>query len=267
MFYYSYYGNKRTEYKYIKNLVENTNFKLFVEPFCGTCSTSYNVFLFNKDIKFHINDSDKMHIRFLEDIKLNGHAKYFNLVREMDISPEFHKHMIENYKKYPNNLLFYFYYNKVYDIRKGLYPARGIKFKEMKSYIIYDSLFKISKITDLDYMEILEIYRDNKDALLYLDPPYFDSCNVTYSQYNKNNNTNYVTDNTGIYINIINFMRSCKCYFIMIINDNAIMRYIFKDFIVMDYNKMYSQTKKKTKHIIISNIINKYNSTPPNTPT
>ena len=45
-------------------------------------------------------------------------------------------------------------------------------------------------------------YKDNKDAFIYLDPPYMDSYNGGYSNYHTTtyNNDLSVRDNTGIYI-------------------------------------------------------------------
>jgi hypothetical protein len=39
----------------------------------------------------------------------------------------------------------------------------------------------------------------------------------------------------------------------LIINENAITDYIYKDFIVGKYDKIYQLTKKKAVHIIVCN--------------
>ncbi len=45
--------------------------------------------------------------------------------------------------------------------------------------------FDISKITNQDWKEIMKQYKDNEKAFIYLDPPYLNSFNESYTQYNK----------------------------------------------------------------------------------
>jgi hypothetical protein len=44
-----------------------------------------------------------------------------------------------------------------------------------------------------------------------------------------------------------------KSCLMLIINNNAITKFIYKDFIIGEYNKEYSYTQNKTIHLIISN--------------
>ena len=43
--------------------------------------------------------------------------------------------------------------------------------------------FNISKITYHDWKEIMEEYKDNEKAFIYLDPPYLNSFNNNYNQF------------------------------------------------------------------------------------
>ena len=72
-----------------------------------------------------------------------------------------------------------------------------------------------------------------------------------------------VRDNTEMYIILLNFLKNAKCKVLFSINDCAITRYLYKDFIKDTYNKQYQysqinikdvkQKKKNTNILIITN--------------
>ena len=51
-------GNKTNDLKYFKHLVP-LDAKIIVEPFCGTCSLSLNLFSDHDKYEYHFNDLDK----------------------------------------------------------------------------------------------------------------------------------------------------------------------------------------------------------------
>ena len=61
------------------------------------------------------------------------------------------------------------------------------------------------------------------------------------------------TDNTEMVPKIYEFMLTCKCKVLLIINDLEIIRYIFKNFVKGGYNKIYQIGKKRSRHLIICN--------------
>ncbi len=162
-----------------------------------------------------------------------------------------------SYKNDNTNLYNFFYYRKIYNYRPGAFPSVRIpKLRIIKPYGIYDELFKKSTITNCDFRNILENYKNNEKALIYIDPPYFNSSNSLYGDNYSPKNSNNI-DNTDMYIDIIDFMDNSKCYFIMIINENSIMKYIFKKYLYKSYDKTYYKGRK-VRHMIITNIhINK----------
>ena len=115
-----------------------------------------------------------------------------------------------------------------------------------------DWFFKHSKITNTDYKEIINEYKDNENAFIYLDPPYVDSYNTGYVGYQKGHydEESKVIDNTKMYIDLLDIL-SCKCKVLFSINENAITKHIYKDFIKKTYNHRYSlgkiATNKKDK--------------------
>jgi len=64
------------------------------------------------------------------------------------------------------------------------------------------------------------------------------------------NNQTYIpqqndNDNTGMLIDIRDFMKTCKCKVMLIINKLEIIKYLFKEFHKIDYIRIYQIGKKK----------------------
>jgi len=87
-------------------------------------------------------------------------------------------------------------------------------------------------------------YRECKDYLLFLDPPYTASCNEFYS--NKTTNIYEYCESNNI--------DKMKAIVIFVLENNWIIRLLFKHNIKSEYNKLYQCSKKNTSHLIISNI-------------
>ena len=65
------FGNKRNELKLLLPIIEPeiTDKTIFIEPFCGSCVVSFNVYKNYSDIDFHINDTDPFRIQFYNNMK------------------------------------------------------------------------------------------------------------------------------------------------------------------------------------------------------
>ena len=63
-------GRKDNELKYLLPIIkENINEDtIFIEPFCGSCIVSYNVFKLVICNEFYINDIDEMRMKFYNDV-------------------------------------------------------------------------------------------------------------------------------------------------------------------------------------------------------
>lgn len=266
-FYFSYSGSKRSEYNYIKEII--TKFVAnggitFVEPFCGSCATSLKIAKDYGDLKFHVNDIDKYHIRLLSHIKERGTAKHlFDYTNEKNknITEEIFKQGIEANKKETATVEEQFYYCKIYEIRKYIWAKGGnIINKEKrysKNYEKTDQFFSKATITCSNYTAIMEQYHDDPSACLYFDPPYLDSANTGYCGYGSVPGGE-IRDNTHMYVDLVEFFKTCKCGFIMVINSNALNRYLYRPWIASSYKKTYSTTikcaKRLTSHLVISNL-------------
>lgn len=62
-----------------------------------------------------------------------------------------------------------------------------------------------------------------------------------------------IKDNTAYFIDCMNLLKEAKCRVMLIVNENAITNYLYKDFIKGRYNKVYQLTKRLTSHLICTN--------------
>ena len=268
-FYYPYVGGKNRDIKFFESQLIEIDFKkikYIVEPFGGSSALSRYLY-FNKglqDKKYLINDLDSQLIDFYKYVKRYGSKKLieeYNKVIE-NLDKDKYKLLYEEYKTTTDKnrkLQLLFILSKLcFRTRLGLLNTRdGRAKKKIDKPCEIDKFYKNKKVeySNKDFKEILNKYKDNEEAFIFLDPPYFDSFNSYYITYNKDRKTKdkVIIDNTSIFIDILEFMKSCKCKVMLIINSNKILEHIYKDFIKGDYDKIYQITKNKTKHLICTN--------------
>lgn len=259
-FYFPYVGGKSKELKYIYKYCDISKYDVIIEPFCGSSAFSYDVFLKDHNKTFILNDINKTLINLLSDIKKNTSKKYINYCSGNWIQGKTTK---EEYEKIINKdcLESYFYKNKIYNIRTGLYPLKkSFKFN-YNEYIKLDSFYMSDNVFlyNEDYKNIIEKYKDNEKAFIFLDPPYFLSFNSSYTKNGSGFGGNEMskkeyTDPTKEYIYIRNALTNYKCKILIIINDCELLKDYFNLFYKESYGKEYQITKKKSKHMVISNI-------------
>ena len=93
-----------------------------------------------------------------------------------------------------------------------------------------------------------------------MDPPYVDSYNSGYISYTGKSHDEEmnIIDNTKIYIDLLDILKY-KCKVLFSINDTAITRHIYKDYIKSNYNHIYQTShmkniadkKKKNTNVLI----------------
>jgi len=241
----SYPGNKRQEVTKIYPLLDLTNIKIIVEPFCGTCAFSYYVSLQISNLTFVLNDNNnylkEMFEIIIDDRLLNKFESKVNSVLDTIKNKEDYLTIIKN-----DDVISWFIKNKYYNIRPGLYPTND-KFKHiiMRNYPIVD-FFKNNKIifTCDNAINTYKKYKNNKKSLIFLDPPYISSCNSFYMSPELN---------IYEYINLNN-IKNEKAKIYLILENIWIIKLLFQNNkILMEYNKKYEISKKKTTHVIISN--------------
>jgi len=251
-FFIGYYGNKRQEvekiYDEIKNNLENKEF--IIEPYCGSSALSYYIWLNNKDknYKYILNDNNKFIIELYKISKdENKFDKFIEDLKTMFNECKNKEDYNKIFKNSKDDLLSYIYVNRIYSIRPGLYPIRIFKpecFNSIKNAPIIDFVRNANiEFLNIDGIELYEKYKDNDKAFLFLDPPYMNS-----------NNSFYKNPSLLIYEHLfINDINKNKAYITLCLENNWIIKLLFKDKKNILYDKKYETTKKSTTHILILN--------------
>ena len=87
-FYFPYTGTKRREHKHISEQVEafldlHHEVTTVVEPFCGSCAFSYQLFLkYGNRFEYVMNDSDPRLVELYTFVKEHGSKPLFDFVAE-----------------------------------------------------------------------------------------------------------------------------------------------------------------------------------------
>ena len=293
-FYFSYFGNKRTELSHIYEIypIENFapkenpddfKFTTVVEPFSGSSALSLDIYnkthLTNPELKFIVNDTDKPLITVLKFIKEQGSTPLYEYCQERLNKEEWKRHneLIKKTAENINNPPILTPYEHFYTFR-----VRGDFGRLRKEPTKWPSLTRSKKITEVggtdkfymsnnttillnDWRTVMNRYKDDPEAFIFLDPPYFSSFNQEYYNYDVSttveNGIHKSKDITGILTETLEYMKTSKATIVLIINSCAIIDYIFKGFIKRRYNKTYASPNKSvrgnvrnaTDHLIISN--------------
>jgi len=258
-FYIPYLGNKRNEvvnlYNKIEKYILNDEVNYIVEPFCGSCSISYYIWLKNKDnnkITYILNDNNKYLYEMYLILKDDNKIKEFeNIIKEKIIYINKEKEKYKNVCK-EENIYGWFIKHKYYYIHPSLFPSKRLCMFDneinLKKYPIYEFFNKANIKYNLDDgLNIYKKYKDNIKAFIILDPPYIISCNIDYE--------NQIDMKKNIYDYLyFNKIDNEKAKIYLILEDNFIIRILFNDNIINSYDKKYAKTQKKTNHLLISNI-------------
>jgi site-specific DNA-adenine methylase len=232
-------GSKKMEYdRYLKDIILNNINKdtIFIEPFCGSAIISYYLYISN-NIKCHINDIDKIRIEFYNNCK---DINYMNKINEniMNVKNKDDFDKLIDRKKIMIEYNSYIYSRLINSFRYGLYDENR---KQKILNLNWCPFLNDCIITNDEWYKIVEKYKDNENAFIYFDPPYMNSHNGYYSSFDKAYDEKYKKiDNTKVYIDILNYLKCCKCKILFSINNNAITNHIYKDYIKNNYNHNYS---------------------------
>ena len=247
-FYMAYAGNKRLEVENLYKFLNLNDVTDIVEPFCGSCAMSFYISLQQPNkFRYFLNDKNnylkEMFDIIRDDFLLN---KFEN---ELKIKIDFVKGNKENYNLVvkENNVMGWFIKNKFYSIRGGLYPSKEenkFKFKSLRDYPIFN-FFRNENIifsTD-DGLNVYNKFKQNKNALLLLDPPYIHSNNTFYTHRD-------ITIYEYLYDNNID---DEQAIIVLILENNLFIKLLFKNKTISEYDKKYETSHKTTKHIIVAN--------------
>ena len=164
---------------------------------------SYNVFKLNTVKEFHINDIDEMRMKFYNDITdISKREEFYKTQNDIIENGE------EDYYIYQDKTELkreYISYLLNYRINTFRFPTKISSTQISDNWLEF---LTIANKTNDDWKVIMEKYKDNKNAFIYLDPPYFNMCNNIYTEY----------DDKKIYIDIVDYLKKSKCKILFTIN-------------------------------------------------
>ena len=248
-FYITYPGNKRKEMKGLYPYLDFTNINTIVEPYAGTCAVSYYISTQKQGLTYILNDNNpylkEMYEILIDDDKTETFENEFNNIIKDVKTKEQYNDIIKQ-----KSLIGWLVNHKYYNLRAGICPfgykcdiLKPIKFS---NYPIVH-FFRNNKIIYMcdDAIKVYEEFKNNKECMIIMDPPYISTCNDYYYDHNMNiyeyiHNNNISNENAKIYL---------------ILENIWIIKLLFRNnFILFEYDKMYEASHKRTTHILISNI-------------
>ena len=250
-----YYGNKRTECKIIYDNLNFEGVETIVEPFCGTSAISYYISTLHPlKYTYHLNDNNPLLIELYNIAKDEDKYKLF-----IDELTDLRTQLTDKIKYDAldfKTLKGWIYKHKIYSIKPGIFPLNttqspDIFNKMLKAPMIHFLRTENIIITNDCGIKILNDYKDNDKALVFLDPPYLQASNYFYTNSDVNI-YEYLYKNP-----IINF--KCKLY--LCLELVWIIKMLFDKYEIIEYDKTYSvisylsKKKKKVIHGLILNVL------------
>lgn len=252
-FYFSWYGNKKKECKHLRQWIDREKYDTIVEPFCGTFAFSLFCYyeLGMKDATYVLRDNDKMLIDFLLDVKAHGSKTYFDYANTIvcdSFTKDKHNAIVA---KRNDDLKAWFYSKKCFQFRPLLFPHRQINkpFVRTKEHERVDAFLKLPTVSIAcqSYEQTFAQHKGKVRTLLFIDPPYLDSCNETYSAV-----TNEGGDGTAVYRDIKRLVEAdTEARALCVLNNNALMSLVFDGHVLHEYAVKYGNTGRKATHLIV----------------
>jgi hypothetical protein len=244
----SYIGNKREEVERIYEAIDFTGIDTIIEPFAGSSAISYYIWTKRPDLKFILNDSNKMLLEMFHILRDKDKTEALEKAYKDFFTVELTKEVYNNIVK-QDNVPAWFLKNKYYNIQPGLFPL-GKTVSKVANFegCPITKFYREADITFLsqDAVPLIEKYKDNPSCALILDPPYINTSNEFYDYDEFNQEMNIYE-----YLSL-NKIKGFKCYIMAIFENNWIIRLLFRGNTIIEYDKTYIISKKKTKHFLIT---------------
>ena len=176
-----------------------------------------------------------------DEKKTDDFLKKVNDILKDDLSKEKYKTIIKD-----KNIIGWFIARKIYSIRPGLYD---LDYKYKKDIVFDAPIVNFLRtenviLTCKDSIKLYNEHTENKESFIFMDPPYLQSCNDFYTDEKNFNIYEHVSNN--------NFENK-PAYIAFCLENNWIIKLLFKGKNNITYDKKYETTKKLITHIIIDN--------------
>jgi len=242
------YGNKTKELKKLESYFP-LDVQTVVEPFAGSFAV---IRYFYQDDKYNkiINDSDTALIDLYKKIATDSDS-VVAIYDEMMQNPEHTNSKIIQQQLQASGstkLL------ETFSIRGNFLLSRilekKIRIKPLSEFLNKPNITLFNE----DWRTIMDSHKDDPNAFIFLDPPYFNSFNMAYSEYKgANNQDKTIKDNSLMFIEMLTYLKTAKAKVMIIISETALTDYILCEFKKLTYPKTYGVTGKKTNHIMYTN--------------
>lgn len=240
-----------------------TSFNTYVEPFVGGGALFFTLMHNLPDKKYHINDLNQYLINFYIHLR-DDYKKLADSLSVHKNNKEYYLSLrdIINQDKNPISLekasVFYFVnktsfsgkwqVNKYGEMTTGYanYPnSRYRTWSEIKP--MYNKLMQGTIITNKDFEEVLEVYQEDENAFIFLDPPYTELKAMYIDDFDYN----------SVFDGILNHLKNSKAKILMILGDGDLEREMFSEFISDEYNhsyELYGRASNNIRnHLVIKN--------------
>lgn len=255
-FFAPYTGSKYKEFPIIWNYLPERRDMTVIDVFGGSGSVLYHTIVNDYGVKHHYNEKNEMvynlHTCLFDADRLTQLKKDTDILLSLDNV----KDIFFNNKYTSETVEFLFKTKLCY---KGLITSKILdntgskvkydlnqKLSDKYDFTWADKIKKYLKntinFTNKDYKEILEQYKYNENAFIYLDPPYISKETNQYGFIFTINDFEYIHD----------FMDTCKCLVMLNVDYNGYTRERFNKFYKFAYPINYSQSNtKETKNLYV----------------
>lgn len=244
-------------------------FDTVVEPFCGSAALSLEMHSRPelKRLRYVLNDTDPDLIRMLRFVANEGSEALYAYCRDRLNPEEFmrHHHAAETTRTGLSTME-YFYRNRVTGPlnRRTKPPEKWPSLKRGPKQVDTDACLAAATITCDDWRTCVDAHKNNSRALIFLDPPYFNSFNSEYYGYGgvKVRSDGSILDATGMILEILDYLKGAAATIVVITNSSMLTDYVYSPFIKKRYAKKYSRVvkvdgkyvQKSTHHVLLSNV-------------
>lgn len=253
-------GGKYSELDVVlKNLPDD--FDTYIEPFVGGGSLFWTLKHNNICENYIINDLNEHLINFYKCLKSDG-SNLQRLCKNHVNSKDYFLNIRSTLNKYqPNNVDMasnFYAFNKMSYSGKWQVNKDGMLTTGYANYpdtrwrtwtLINDTYIDLIQGVDIcneDYKVLLDLYLDNANTFIFLDPPY---SNLKYMYIDD-------IDFPTMYNDILWYLKNSKAKIMMIIGDGDGEKEFFKEFISSEYNHnydFYGKSNQLRKHLLVKN--------------
>ena len=258
---FPYTGSKKNEIKnFIDYVPDNIENYTIVEPFGGSGAFSYYLMNQYDKINIHLNDLDKNTFnmyKMIVDNKIDEFVDTISLILNTLPEPESAKQveMIMNVLKKIDTVETN-YIVRIIQYRPKSKTIRTGMIEKLKKQIVNKNMTiqKLTipentkiKLSNDDYKKVLELYKDDQNAFIFLDPPYLSDRN------NINDIYDILSFSDEDFLYIRDYLKTAKCKIMIVVLNSVFMRFAFENHIKYKYDKIYQLCKKKVEHLVITN--------------